>query len=98
VQADLLAQLGEADAVAVARDLFEDRKSAAERLHADALRALDIAVAIGTRGRDQARRLGRSLWFGPRDRLLTRLGFRGCPHRWVSRSTTPATISPLISE
>ena len=35
VQADQLAQVGEPDAVAVARDLLEDRKGAAERLDAD---------------------------------------------------------------
>ena len=35
VQADQLAQFGKPDAFAVARDLFEDRKGAAERLDAD---------------------------------------------------------------
>ena len=49
VQADQLAQFGKPDAFAVTRDLFEDRKGAAERLHADPLPVLGVVVDIALR-------------------------------------------------
>ena len=50
VQADQLAEIGKPDAFAVTRDLFEDRKRAAERLHADPLPVLGVVVDIGLLG------------------------------------------------
>ena len=50
VQADLLAQVGKADPVAVARDLLQDCEGASERLHADALAVLGLVVDVGLRG------------------------------------------------
>ena len=50
VQADQLAQFGKPDAFAVTRDLFEDRKGAAERLHADPLPVVGVVVDIGCGG------------------------------------------------
>ena len=46
VQADPLAQIRQADPVPVARDLFQDREGAAERLDADALPVLGVIVDV----------------------------------------------------
>ena len=46
VQADQLAQFRKPDALAVTRDLLEDRKGAAERLHADPLPVVGVVVDI----------------------------------------------------
>jgi hypothetical protein len=53
VQPDDSREVGEPDAVAVARDRLEDRESAAERLHADALAPLGLVVDLAARRRDQ---------------------------------------------
>ena len=50
MQPDALAQLGEADAVAVARDLFHDCKAAADRLHAAARRRGALAAEVADIG------------------------------------------------
>ena len=47
VQADELAEFGKTNALAVPRDLLEDRKRAAERLHAAALAVLGVVVDVG---------------------------------------------------
>ena len=47
VQADQLAEFGEPNALAMPRDLLEDRKRAAERLHAAALAILGVVVDGG---------------------------------------------------
>ena len=70
VQADELAQIRKPDAFAVPRDLFEDRKGAAERLDAAALPVFGVVVDIalrrlhqpGDRGLAQACRLFAGLW------------------------------------
>ncbi len=45
-----LLKIGEPDAVAVARDLFEDREGAAERLDADALPVVGVVVDVVGKG------------------------------------------------
>ena len=46
MQADPLAEFGQANAFAVTGDLFQNRKGAAERLHAAALAVLSVVVDI----------------------------------------------------
>ena len=73
VQADQLAQVGEPDAFAVARDLLEDGEGATELLHADALAILGVVVDIGLRRLDQPG----DGWF------LNRLSFRARSHKVI---------------
>src|SRR5882672_64751 len=53
VQVDQLAEVRQPDALAVPRDLFEDRKGAAERLDADPLPIVGVVVDIALRRRYQ---------------------------------------------
>ena len=76
VQAHTFAQVGQSDAVAVARDFLEDGKSAAERLHPDALPV--AGVDIGLRRFHQA---GQDSW---RRRFSGRLQFASRSHGIVS--------------
>src|SRR5256885_10141072 len=62
MQADQLAEFGKPDPFAMARDLLEDRKGAAERLHAAALAILGVVVDVWLARFDQ-----------PGDRGLARL-------------------------
>ena len=73
MQADQLAQFRKSDPFAVARDLLEDRKGAAERLDADALPVVGVVVDIALRRRYQPGDSGlarppasRGLWLGAR--------------------------------
>ena len=66
VQADALAEFSQTDAVAVARDLFHDAESAAERLHAATLTLGRIGV--GTHRGDAGSRAGGLLGAGTRRR------------------------------
>ena len=50
MQANALAEVGKADALAMPRDLFEDCKSAAERLDADPLPVIGVVVDIACAG------------------------------------------------
>src|SRR5262249_46586577 len=88
VQADPLAQLGEADAVAVARDLLEDAEGTAERLHADALAILGVVVDIGSRCLDQPGDLG------PGGRLVGGLGLGSRSHRITSMPRYSNVVGP----
>ena len=58
VQGNQLAEVGEADAVAVPCHFLEDRKGASERLHADALTIVGIVVDVGLRRLHQFRDRG----------------------------------------
>src|SRR5262245_15174060 len=78
VQADALAQLGETDAVPVARNLLENSERAAEPLPADALPVLGVVVDVGPRWLDQSRNLG------PDNRLLGGSGLGTRSHRRAS--------------
>src|ERR1035437_2195014 len=70
VQADALAQFGKPDAVAVARDLFDDREGAADRLHAAARRLGALGAEVAERGNAGPRwSAARGLLFGSRGHL-----------------------------
>jgi hypothetical protein len=83
VQPDQLAQVGETNAFAVARNFLEDRKGATERLYADPLPVLGIVVDVGLQGfYEPCDR--RFCWCG---RLFRNFGLGSRSHRVVSKRT-----------
>jgi hypothetical protein len=58
VQADQPAEIGKADAFAVPRDFFENRKCATQRLDAAALAIIGVIVDVALRGLYQPRDTG----------------------------------------
>jgi hypothetical protein len=74
VQADQLAQFRKPNALAVTRNFLEDRKGAAQRLHADALTVVGVIIDVasgrrqepGDGGLARSGRLLIGLWFGTR--------------------------------
>src|SRR5438105_671421 len=85
VKTDALAQFGEPNAVAIAGNLFHDRKGALKRLHAAALARLLIDVA-GTRQADSRRPRARYPLLGSRAHIP--------PPRSLSHRRSPATLRP----
>jgi hypothetical protein len=55
VQADLFAEVGQSDALTMARYRFQDRKGTAERLDADPLLVVGFVVGVGLRRLHQPR-------------------------------------------
>jgi hypothetical protein len=64
VQSHALAQIGETDAVAIAGDFFQNRETAADRLHAAALTFIGVATDGAKRRCLDARPRGLA-WHGP---------------------------------
>src|SRR4029453_18017789 len=99
VQADALAEVGKADAFAMARDLFQDGKGAAERLHA-AAGAFPGLIVDGRLVRPHQPRNRRLAW---RDRLfadllaglLVRLGLGARFHSVPLRPNAADPIQPV---
>ena len=81
VQADEPAQIGKPDPFAMTRDLFEDRKGAAERLDADPLPVVGVVVDVVLRRRCTS--LAMAAFRGPRRLLAWSFAFDAFSQGWA---------------
>jgi len=101
-----VAQVGQSDAIAVARNLFKNGKGAAKRLHADALPIFGIITEIKRRCRHMGNPVNPEPWFFHRFRLGPRFHGRQsigadiglAPHLWPLRRICTSLLYGLLRD